>query len=193
MTSAVTKGLPSRSPPIQLPILQERGQLAGLIRRAVVQTVLQRAMQPRHLVQESVIVERKAVGDLVEHGELGTAQQIGLPQRQHRAAQLLVARLDFFRRELDAFAPIEQRRDFHFAIDGALAANFGRMRGQHRTDQRFGEKPAQVGGADSRPHAHATASAPACPVAAIRRRCCGRASAGCCSGPRRYWRGARNS
>jgi hypothetical protein len=51
-------------------------------------------MQPRHLVQEGVVVKRQAVGDLVEHRELGAAQQIGLPQRQHRAAQLLVARLD---------------------------------------------------------------------------------------------------
>ena len=74
---------------------QERRQLAARGAIALVQPVLQRAVQPRHLVQEGVVVERQAVGDLVEHGELGTAQQIGLPQRQHRAAQLLVVRLEF--------------------------------------------------------------------------------------------------
>ena len=106
-------------------------------------------MQPRHLVQEGVVVKRKTVGDLVEHGELGTAQQIGLPQRHYRAAQLLVARLDFFRRKLDAFAPVQQRRDLHLAIHGALAPNLGGMRGQDRTDQRACEEMAQIGGAET--------------------------------------------
>ena len=140
ITSAVTNGLPSRSPPIQLPILRNDASSPRVAAVALVQPVLQRAMQPRHLVQEGVVVERKPVGDLVEHGELGTAQQIGLPQRQHRAAQLLVARLDFLRRELDPFAPVEQCRDLHLAIHGALAADFGRMRGQDRTDQRVPQK-----------------------------------------------------
>ena len=98
ITSAVTNGLPSRSPPIQLPILRNEASSSARGAIALVQPVLQRAMQPRHLVQEGVVVERQAVGDLVEHGELGPAQQIGLPQRQHGAAQLLVAGLSLFRR-----------------------------------------------------------------------------------------------
>ena len=64
-------------------------------------------MQPRHFVQEGVIVKGKPVGDLVEHGELGTAQQVGLPQRQHCPAQLLVGSLGFFSRQLDPFAPVQ--------------------------------------------------------------------------------------
>ena len=124
---------------------QERRQFAGGCALALVQPILQRAMQPRHFVQEGVIVERQAVGDLVEHGELGPAQQIGLPQRQHRAAQLLVARLGLLRRQLDPLAPVQQRRDLHLAVDRALAADFGGMRGQHRADQRGGEEFAQVG------------------------------------------------
>ena len=92
ITSAVTNGLPSRSPPIQLPIFRKDASSPRVLAILLVEPVLQHAMQPRHLVQEGVVVERKAVGDLVEHGELGTAQQIGLPQRQHLAAQLLVAR-----------------------------------------------------------------------------------------------------
>ncbi len=58
---------------------QERRQLSARGGGALVQSVLQHAMQPRHLMQEGVVVKREAVGDLVEHGELGTAQQIGLP------------------------------------------------------------------------------------------------------------------
>ncbi len=57
---------------------QERRQLSRAV-VTLVQSVLKHAVQPRHLVQEGVVVKRKAVGDLVEHGELGTAQQIGLP------------------------------------------------------------------------------------------------------------------
>ena len=149
ITSAVTNGLPSRSPPIQLPIRRNDASSSRAPRVAScvfgLQPVLQRAVQPRHLVQEGVVVERQAVGDLVQHGELGPAQQIGLPQRQHRAAQLLLAGLEFFRRQLHALAAVEQRRDLHLAVDGALAADFGRMRGQDRADQRGSEELAQLG------------------------------------------------
>ena len=55
----------------------------------------------RDSVQEGIAVERQAVGDLVEHGELGPAQQVGLPQGQHLAAQLLVVggELDVYKRQ----------------------------------------------------------------------------------------------
>ena len=170
---------------------QERRQFARRAALLLVQPVFQRAMQPRHLVQERVVVERQAVGDLVQHGQLGPAQQIGLPQRQHGAAQLLVAGLDLFRRELHPFATVEQRRDFHLAVDRALAADFGRMRGQDRADLGLAEKLAQVSGAEAgrlcvrqglRQRARPR------PAGATRR-----ASGGCCSGPRRCWRDARNS
>ena len=128
---------------------QERRQFAARGAVALVQPVLQRAVQPRHLVQEGVVIERQAVGDFVEHGELGPAQQIGLPQRQHLAAQLLVARLALFRRQLHPFAAVQQGCDLHLAVDRALAADFGRMRGQHRADQGFREELAQVGGAEA--------------------------------------------
>ncbi len=106
-------------------------------------------MQPRHLMQEGVIVERKPVGDFVEHGELGPAQQIGLPQRQYLAAQLLVAGLAFLRRQVDPLAPVKQGGDLHLAIDRALAAHFGRVRGQDRADQRLPEEASQIGGTEA--------------------------------------------
>ena len=51
ITSAVTNGLPSRSPPIQLPI-RRKDASSPWRRHRPVQPVLQRAMQPRHRVQE---------------------------------------------------------------------------------------------------------------------------------------------
>ena len=66
MTSAVTKGLPSRSPPIQLPMRRNDANLACLpADRSSAGPPA--AMQPRHLAQEGIVVVRQAVGDLVEH------------------------------------------------------------------------------------------------------------------------------
>ncbi|MGY3293093.1 hypothetical protein ACVWWP_006160 [Bradyrhizobium sp. LM3.6] len=121
---------------------QERGELAGCLLAALLQPVLQRVDQPRHLAQEGVIVERQAVGDLVEHRELGPAQQIGLPQRQHLAAELLVAGGGLIGGQRDALAAVEQGCDLHLAVHGALAADLGRMRGQHRADERALEEVA---------------------------------------------------
>ena len=42
-----------------------------------------------------------------------------------------------------AIGPVEQRRDFHLAVHRALAADLGRMRGQHRADQGVIKKRSQ--------------------------------------------------
>ena len=63
---------------------QERRQ--RLRTALLAQTVLQPAVQARHLTQERVIVEGETVGHLVEHRELAATEQIGLPQRHHRPA-----------------------------------------------------------------------------------------------------------
>ncbi len=127
---------------------QERGELACSRLAALLQPVFQHVDQPRHLAQEGVIVERQAVGDLVEHGELGPAQEIGLPQRQHLAAELLVAGGGLVRGQRHALAAVEQAGDLHLAVHGALAADLGRVRGQDRADQRGLEETAQHIGAD---------------------------------------------
>ncbi|MGX1321105.1 hypothetical protein AB7M17_004558 [Bradyrhizobium sp. USDA 377] len=128
---------------------QERGKLAHRL-LALFQPVLQHVDQPRHLAQEGVVVERQAVADLVEHGELGPAEQIGLPQCQHLATELLVAGGGLVRGQRDALAAIEQAGDLHFAVHGALAADLGRMRGQDRADERGLEEVAELVGADAR-------------------------------------------
>ena len=171
---------------------QERGELARRRFADLLEPVFQRADQPRHLAQEGVIVERQAVGDLVEHGELGPAQQIGLPQRQHRAAQLLVACCGLLRASAARARGGRAGCDLHLAVHGALAADLGRMRGQHRADQRGLEEAAQLGRCRCRPPcacASVSASTPERRAAGAARR----ASGGCCSGPRRCWRGGRNS
>jgi hypothetical protein len=106
-------------------------------------------MQARHFVEERVVIERQAVGDLVEHGQLGPAQQVGLPQRQHLAAQLFVVGRQLLRGQLDPFAPVQQRRDLHLAVDRTLAANLGRMRGQNRADLGGCEELAQLGSGEA--------------------------------------------
>lgn len=129
---------------------QERGELAGGLCAVLLQPVLERVYKPRHLAQEGVVVEGQAVGDLVEHGQLGPAQQIGLPQRQHLAAKLLVAGGRLLRGQRDPLAAVEQAGDLHLAVHGALAADFGRMRGQHRADQRGLEEVAELIGTNAR-------------------------------------------
>ena len=128
---------------------QERGQLACL---AIIlrEFVFEHAIEPRQLAQKRIVVERQPVADFVKHGELGPPQHVGLPQRQHRAPELLLDVAGFLRRHLQPFAMIDQPRDLHLAVHGALAAHLGRMRGQHRRDQCLIEEFAQLLGAKTR-------------------------------------------
>jgi len=72
--SAVTKGLPSRSPPIQLPMREKRRDVvAG-------QGVFDLAIHARNLPQERGVVVRQRVLDFIRHGELGGAQHARLPK-----------------------------------------------------------------------------------------------------------------
>jgi hypothetical protein len=98
-------------------------------------------------MQEGVIVERQPVRDLIENSQLGPPQQIGLPQCEHGAAQLLLEFPAFVCGQLDAFAAVKQGSNLHLAVDGALAAHLGRMGGQHRADQGGVEEAAQLVGA----------------------------------------------
>ena len=79
-----------------------------------------------------MVVVGEPVGDLVDHPQARAAQQAGLPQGEHGAAQRPAVGRELLRRELDAVALVEQPRDLHLAVDRALAADLGRMRRQHR-------------------------------------------------------------
>ena len=114
------------------------------------QPVLQRTMQPGHLPQECVIVERQPIGDFIEDRELGPAQKIGLPERHHGTAQLLVARRKFIRGHLGSLPYVKNGSDLHFTVDRALAANLGGMSRENRAYLRLGEEDTQCIGANSR-------------------------------------------
>ena len=143
-TSAVTNGLPSRSPPIHDPIRRKEGRSRSAdVRVAPLQLVLQRAVQQRHFGQERLLEERQPVGHFVEHVELFEPQHAGLPQREHRAADRFVVGRLFLRREAGAFARLQQLLDLHLQVAHALALDFRGVRRQHRHDHAIAEEPRQ--------------------------------------------------
>ena len=93
----------------------------------------------RNLVEKRVAVVREAVVDLVLHLELREPDHRGLPQLEHLAVERGVELGDLGGRQLDAVAPDEQPRDLALGVEDALALDLGRMRGQHRRDQRLVE------------------------------------------------------
>ncbi len=82
--------------------------------------------------------------------EPGAAQEVGLPQRQHGAAQRLLAERGLLRRERDAIAFGQQLGHLHLAVDRALAPHLGRMGGQHRRDMAGGEEGRELRARDAR-------------------------------------------
>ena len=139
------EGLPSRSPPIHEPMRRNEGTRAP--RRAGperVERVLDRAVEPRQLAEEGVVVIGEAVGDLVDHLQPGLAQHVGAPEDQHGAPQLLLDRARARPRRRGAVALVEERRDLELADQGALAAHLRRVRGEHRAHQRAVEEVARA-------------------------------------------------
>jgi GNAT superfamily N-acetyltransferase len=143
-TSAVTKGLPSRSPPIQLPTCTKLGEL-GRAQRPVGggETVLQAGVEPWQFAQEGGLEVGQAVVDLIDHRQLGGAQHARLPQRQHRATQRLVVGLGLLGGELHAVARVQEPRDHGLAVEDALPLHLGGVGGEHRRHQRAVEEAGQ--------------------------------------------------
>ena len=107
-TSAVTKGLPSRSPPIQLPIRRNDASSTRRVGRISGLEIVLHALNRRaDLPQKRVIVIGQAVRHFVEHRELVPAQHACLPQGQHGLPQPFVAGCHLLMRKLDAFAPVQ--------------------------------------------------------------------------------------
>ena len=157
------------------------------------QAILEVGVEDRQRVQEGVVVVGETVGDLVDDPQTRAAHQAGLPQGEHGAAQRPAVGRQLLRRELDAVALVEQPGDLHLAVDRALAADLGRMRRQDRAAESVGEERLQLLRGRCRHCGRDRARRPSCPAAAApwpwRRHGCG----GCDAGPRRGWRGARNS
>ena len=123
----------------------ERRQV-GVVEGRIVgrELILDHAIEARQLAQEGVVVIGKTVRDLIDHVGPAAPQQAGLPERQHGAQQGLVAGGEFARRHLLAVALGQQMRDLHFAVEHALPAHLGRMRGQHRADEDAAEQVLQL-------------------------------------------------
>jgi hypothetical protein len=93
------------------------------------------------------VEEGQAVLHLIQHRQLGRAQQTRLPQCVYAARQRLVVVLAFLGRHLHAVALIKLARNGHLAVQDTLALYFGRMRGEHGADVGAGEKLVQRVGA----------------------------------------------
>ena len=104
------------------------------------QLVLQRRIEARDLLEKRVVVIRQAVHHLVDDLETVATQNAGLPQRQDRAPEFLLAVVHLRGGEVLSVALGQDLRHFHLAIDGALATNFCRVRRQNRRYERGGEE-----------------------------------------------------
>ena len=81
-----------------------------------------------------MVVVREAVQHLVDDLELCLAQEIGAPEDDDRASQLLLVRGELGRID-GAVALVEQIGDLEFPQPSALPPDFCRMRGEDRADQ----------------------------------------------------------
>ena len=99
----------------------------------------ERQIELRHFGEKRVAVIREAVLDLVFDLELDEADHRRLPQREHLPVESRLEFHRFVRRQRHAVAPLQEPRDLAFAIEDALALDFGRVRRQHGAHQRVGE------------------------------------------------------
>ena len=141
------------------------------------QLVLDRAVDARQFLEERIIVIGEAVGDLVEHFQLGLAQHIGAPERQDGAAQPLLAllsscALSCMRWRSSMIAAISssrvsvllRRTSVGCAVStGLTRAPSKKARKVFGVDPRFARAPQRMGhraGARRRPRHHMGAIAP---------------------------------
>ena len=116
-----------------------------------VERVLDRAIEPRQLAEERVVVIGEAVGDLVDDLEPRLAQHVGAPEDEHRAPELLLVARELGRVALRAVALVEQVGDLEFAGERALAPDLGRVGGEDRAHERaVEERRASASGVDAR-------------------------------------------
>jgi hypothetical protein len=129
--------------------LQERRQRRGrgtgarLARENLGDVLLHFGHQTRDAVQERGAVIGQRVFDLVDHHQPRVAQHARLPQRGHAGAQLrrVVVALARGHRQVTLG---QQAGDLALGVENRLALDFGRMRGQHRHDQRLVQEIAQL-------------------------------------------------
>ena len=115
---------------------QKRRQTEPRRARIALQAPLQHGIEPRQLFEKGVTVIGETVFDFVEHTQSRKPQHRRLPQSENVAVHRGLELSGLFRSELYAIAPLQQPGNFAFGIEDALTLNFGRVRGEHRTQYR---------------------------------------------------------
>ena len=139
-TSAVTNGLPSRSPPIHEPIRSTGCRTSWPVRPASRQLVLERLLERGHLLEQRQLVVAERIVDLVAHAQARQSQHGGLPEREHLTAQrpLPLGALDVVHE--GAVGAREEPRDLPLRVEHRLAPHLGRMRGEHGADEQVAQE-----------------------------------------------------
>ena len=134
--SAVTNGLPSRSPPIHEPGRSiGRGQQVG-VRPALAQRTAQLGVDLRHDLEQREVVVAQRLLDLVGQPQPAQPQQRGLPQGEDLAPQV---RRPGALVDVEATALLQQVADLLLHLGDRLAPHLGGVRGDDGHDQRPGQ------------------------------------------------------
>ncbi len=177
VASGVTKGLPSRSPPIQEPKLTSWGRSASAGLGVVLgcQSAGDLGVEHGQRVEDGglVVVERHA--DLVAHGGAGVADVVGLPERGDLGDDILLQRFELGIGDGDAVELLQQVGDAAALEHDDAARDLGRVRGEDGRDADAGEQLAWPASAEM-PARRSWRSAPR------REPRCGSASGSSCAG-----------
>ena len=190
--SAVTNGLPSRSPPIQEPGSSIGPAQQPGVGPALVQRAAQLGVDRRDDVEQRQLVVAQRLVDLVLQPQPGQPQQRRLPEGEHRAPQL-------GRPRASSTSPPAARSRCRIrsvtcrcTCEIVLPPHLGGVRGDDRADQRAGQLAGDDVGVEVRPGRAARRSRPGCPAAAASPRAGGTGGAARGACPRRGWPAARS-
>ena len=137
----MTNGLPSRSPPIQLPGLRKLGTRPP--QRPIPALVERGQRRHEHVAQ----IGQRGV-DLVGHHQPLAAQHPGLPEERDLPDDRILDPVAVGRLVIAGIAQQHQRGDAVTVIDHALAPYLGRVGGKHRRDQRVLQQREHGGAVD---------------------------------------------
>ena len=127
IVSAPAFGLPSASPPIQVP-KRSGGRRLGQVAPVV-------GEEPFGCVDQALLEEPVAVADLVDNARTPRPDLIRLPERRDLGGELVLDLLAAKRCELRVVELGEQRRDSQVRSEDGAARRLGRMRREHELER----------------------------------------------------------
>ena len=134
--SPPTDGLPSRSPPIQLP--NENGGGAPGNAAPVV------AEQPLARVEQALLEEPEPVADLVDDARAAAAHLVGLPEDRDLLGERVLDLASLARAQHRVVEPVEQLGDSDVGDQERAPRRLGRVRREDELERDFGEAAAQL-------------------------------------------------